>query len=96
MGEAAQLIAQFPGLFVYRGDNSQPILVDQTTLPGKYDLLLELPASVASTTTKSVEADVRSIAIRNALETQLGLKLQPARVAVPRLMIERARKPRLD
>ena len=97
MAEAAQLIARLPRLFVSRGDNSRPILVDQTMLPGKYDLLLELPADdVASAATVSVRAEVRSIAIRSALETQLGLKLEPARVRVPTLIIERARKPRVD
>jgi uncharacterized protein (TIGR03435 family) len=35
-------------------------------------------------------------AIIRAIETQLGLKLEPARVPVPTLVIERARKPKED
>ena len=95
MAEATQLIAQFPELFVYRGPESQPILVDETALPGKYDLLLELPVNITSGV-RGVGAEVRSIAIRSALEMQLGLKLEAARVPIPTLIIERGRKPRPD
>jgi uncharacterized protein (TIGR03435 family) len=35
-------------------------------------------------------------AVIRAIETQLGLKLEPARVPVPTLVIERARKPQED
>lgn len=96
MPEAAQLIARFPGLFVYRGDNSRPVFIDQTTLPGKYDLLLELPADAPALPSSSVQADVRSLFIRTAVETQLGLTLEPTRVPIPMLVIDQARKPRLD
>ena len=93
MREVAGLIARLEGLLWEQG--SYPVVVDQTGLSGKYDVVLSIPP-VPTELTGRGNTDRRSIAISRALDSQLGLKLEPARAAIPTLIIEKARKPRED
>jgi uncharacterized protein (TIGR03435 family) len=97
MTEAAQLITRIQELWPL----SLPV-VDQTTLPGRYDLSLSLP-TVVVTGDSGIRGgeffaglNPRVVAITKAMESQLGLTLEPARVPVPILIIEGARKPKED
>ena len=58
-------------------------IVDQTGLSGRYDVTLSLNA----------QGEDRRDALRDALKTQLGLKLVKTRVPLPTLIIEHAEAP---
>jgi uncharacterized protein (TIGR03435 family) len=96
MPEVAQLIGQIPGVPWPVG--TKPF-VDQTRLPGRYDLSLSLPLWV-----NDAGGDIRMrgvptalvLAIRRAIETQLGVKLESARLPIPILTIEQANRPQDD
>ena len=71
-------------------------IVDQTKLPGRYDVSFTIPRPRDSRTGPASIADLQYAAFVQALETQLGLKLERARAPVTMLIIDKARKPRVD
>jgi uncharacterized protein (TIGR03435 family) len=103
MPEVARLISRISGIEVDR------VVVDQTGLLGTYDLTLtidlatgvrflpnqrgELDRLSVGTQSSSLLADRRPLAIRQALEQQLGLKLEKAELPIPTLIIEGAKRP---
>jgi uncharacterized protein (TIGR03435 family) len=97
MTETAQLITRIQELWPL----SLPV-VDQTRLPGRYDLSLSLPTVVVTSDSGLRGGEFfaglspRVVAITKAMEAQLGLTLEPARVPIPILIIEGARKPKED
>ena len=69
-----------------------PVL-DQTGLRGRYDFHVDLAGYVASDSQiAEVKTDPSAI-IAAVLQEQLGLKLQPRKMPVPMLVIDRAEKP---
>jgi len=77
MSELAAMIYGADGARVDR------FIVDQTGLSGRYDVVLSL---------ESQEEDQRA-ALRDALKTQLGLKLVKTKVPLPTLIIDHAEAP---
>lgn len=73
-----------------------PVIVDQTNLPGRYDVSFTVPRPRDSRTKPGSTADLEYAAIVQALETQLGLKLERSRAPVTMLIIDKARRPRVD
>ena len=80
---------------------NQPV-VDRTGLTGDYDFTLRFSPEGATaheendgkvTTTSSSSLDARNAALVNAIEEQLGLKLEPQTIPLPVLVIDRAEKP---
>jgi uncharacterized protein (TIGR03435 family) len=85
MQDVLLLIAQAPGFIVFSLDGHRP-LVDQTRLPGAFDLSFKAPSGVGR----------EGAEFKREIEYQLGLRLAPARAPIPTLIIERARKPQQD
>ena len=87
-------------------------IVDDTGLEGVYDVVIVLglggPTNRRQTfapvqgsderviTPNSPDADRLRITVQNALKTQLGLELRKAKLPVPVLVIDRARRPQED
>jgi uncharacterized protein (TIGR03435 family) len=71
-------------------------IVDQTKLPGRYDVSFTIPRPRDSRTGPRSTADLQQAATLQALETQLGLRIERARAPVTMLIIDKARKPRVD
>jgi uncharacterized protein (TIGR03435 family) len=102
MTEVAQLISQIPGI-PWSAGMSLPF-VDQTNLPGRYDLTLSIPLEVNDSASSGIPGRAglipgpraSTIAVKGAIETQLGLKLESARLPIPILTIEQANKPQDD
>jgi uncharacterized protein (TIGR03435 family) len=105
MTEVARIISRIQGF------NLDRPLVDGTDLPGIYDvrLSIDLPSKVRSSgfvlggsedgrgvISMVSFAERQPIAIREALQQQLGLKLEKAKLPIPTLVIERAKEPRED
>jgi uncharacterized protein (TIGR03435 family) len=106
MAEVARIISRIQGFQLDR------VVVDGTGMEGRYDLELsiDLPTPVPSPFTAGGAAsadgtpvfdqirlsDRRPLAIREALREQLGLTLERARLPIPTLRIERAKKPEED
>ena len=74
-------------LFLF-GGSDRPI-IDQTGLTGRYDMHLQYRGSFAPVT----EADADGVTLFNALEEQLGLKLEGRRELLSVLVIDDARMP---
>lgn len=71
------------------------VVVDRTNLDGLFDVRLEwTPPPVEVSTATGAASD--GVSLFTALQEQLGLKLQPARVPVDVLAIERAELPQFD
>jgi uncharacterized protein (TIGR03435 family) len=79
MPEVAQLISQQP---LFKGE----LLVDQTALPGRYDVSISFQRRGLWT---------REVTLAE-FEARLGLRLKGTSVALPTLIIERAEKPQED
>ena len=105
MPEVARLISRIPGF------NPDRVIVDGTGMPGRYDVLLsiDIPGNVRTVSPRNDASSAdgsfvaaaglqerRPIAIREALQQQLGLKLEKAKLPIPTLIIERAKKPEED
>jgi uncharacterized protein (TIGR03435 family) len=79
------------------GTARQPV-VDMTGLKGSYDFMIDLtppentPPVVVEGIPRSDPADAFD-RLRDAVEDQLGFKLEPQRVAVENLIIEKAERP---
>jgi bla regulator protein BlaR1 len=80
---------------------NQPV-VDRTGLTGDYDFTLRFSPEGATaheengrkvTTTSLSSLDARNAALVNAIEEQLGLKLDPQTIPLPVLIIDRAENP---
>lgn len=83
MIEAARIISRIQGLA------DRPV-IDDTGLPGTYDLRLSIDRTILG------GLERRAIAIRDELGRQLGLTLEKAKLPIPTLVIDRARKPEED
>jgi uncharacterized protein (TIGR03435 family) len=106
MAEVARIVSRIQGLQMDR------LVVDGTGMEGRYDLQLsiDLPTTETSPLTRGSAAsqdgspvldqirlsDRRPLAIREALRDQLGLTLEKARMPIPTLRIERAKRPEED
>jgi uncharacterized protein (TIGR03435 family) len=90
LAEAALLFARIQGLL--RAFGTYLPIVDQTGLDGRYDLSLSIRPEVKEIASSARDVR-RSIEVIRAIEAQLGLKFERARVQIPTLIIERARKP---
>ena len=93
MPEVAAIIARIQGL---RRDNH--FVVDRTGIAGTFDLTLSMAAPVEPTSLLDLSAigerrSRRDLAIREALAMQLGLRLENAKLPVPTLVVERAKRP---
>jgi uncharacterized protein (TIGR03435 family) len=82
MIEVARIISRIQGL------NADRPVIDDTGLLGTYDLRLSID--------RIVSGERRPIAIRDELRRQLGLKLENAKLPIPTLVIDRAKKPEED
>jgi bla regulator protein blaR1 len=80
---------------------NQPV-VDRTGLTGDYDFTLRVSPEGATaheengrkvTTTRLSSSGAHNTALLNAIEEQLGLKLEPQTIPLPVLIIDRAEKP---
>ena len=69
------------------------VIVDQTGLTGKYDLLLRWTPETGPPLTSSGEPDSSGPSIFTAVQEQLGLKLQPTKGGVPVLVVDHAEVP---
>jgi uncharacterized protein (TIGR03435 family) len=81
LDEVALLLSRFTELV-----RDAPI-VNETALDGRFDLVLRIPP---------VRIGPRDVAIRDAVQQQLGLRLERANTLLPVLFVERAERPRLD
>jgi uncharacterized protein (TIGR03435 family) len=85
MGEFAEKISEPLG---------RPV-IDATGLQGRYDLRIDVSAYMADTQANAAEGgqqmDVMSI-LFNALQAQLGVRLEPRRNAVDVLIVDHAEK----
>lgn len=76
------------GLVSYVAGTAREPVVDKTGLTGSFDFTIDLtPAGDPSVAPDQMDVFNR---LREALEDQLGLKLEPQRVAVENLVIEKA------
>jgi bla regulator protein blaR1 len=80
---------------------NQPV-VDRTGLTGDYDFMLKFSPEGATaheengrkvTTTSLSSLSARNAALVNAIEEQLGLKLEPQTIPLPVLVVDRAENP---
>jgi bla regulator protein blaR1 len=80
---------------------NQPV-VDRTGLTGDYDFMLKFSPEGATaheengrkvTTTSLSSLSARNAALVNAIEEQLGLKLEPQTIPLPVLIVDRAENP---
>jgi uncharacterized protein (TIGR03435 family) len=81
-----------PALSGYLSDQLRRIVIDETGLTGKYDLLLTWSPDDGS----PPSADANSLSIFTALEEQLGLELQPGKAMVEVMVIDHAQLPAAD
>lgn len=83
------------GLVSYVAGTAKQPVIDKTGLTGSFDFTIDLtPAGNLSPAPEARpdQIDVFS-RLREALEDQLGLKLEPQRIAVDNVLIERAERP---
>jgi len=107
MAEVAKFLQNVPGLTL------RAAIVDQTGLPGRYDVALDIGGPINPRRRMLVDAESdagargallgsdldlerRPIAVREALEKQLGLKLVNTKAEIPMLKIEHAENPQED
>jgi uncharacterized protein (TIGR03435 family) len=92
MGEFAKYLGTFAPSYI-----DLPV-VDQTGLTGRFELRLHWSphAHMGSADNTGAASPGGDLTILEALESQLGLKLERRRLPLPVLIVERAQKPTLD
>ncbi|MGI4757042.1 MAG: TIGR03435 family protein [Janthinobacterium lividum] len=73
----------------------EKVIIDQTNLPGVYDLELKWTPEIRVTADNGSAADLPP-AIFTAVREQLGLKLSPAKAPVPTVVVDRIKQPEED
>jgi uncharacterized protein (TIGR03435 family) len=78
----------------WEGDQKRILVVDKTGLEGLYNIHLRWTPDLSKTPGfPKEEADQSGITIFEAIQDQLGLKLVPADVSVPVIVIDDAQMP---